>query len=222
MPYPKAKAIADEVVGKLAAYTGQPIELVLISGDVPLRFDNLIPSRIASFQIKAALQLTDRSFFLLGDVLSGRIKKGMMVNLCPTGVDKRLVLEAIEFALHREETKVWEDVGLGISGLTEEEMELLRAGSPFCQPILLIDGTYLFTVEATFMITGRGLVLYPGFGDNPARTGSKIKLIRPDQSIIETQIKGVSFSGNHDILVEGKIKKEDVPIGTEVWLQENN
>lgn len=219
IPYTKAKVIADEVVRKLAAYTGQSIELVIISGDVPILFDDTRQLPVASFQIKAACQLTGRSFFLLGEILSGKIQKGMTVDLHPIGVDKKLVLEAIEFALHREEGKVWEDVGLGISGVTEGEKELLKAGSPFSQPILLIKGMYLFTVEATFVITGRGLVLYPGFGNNMAKIGSKITLIRPDQSVIETLIRGISFSENHDILVGENVKKEDVPIGTEVWLQ---
>jgi hypothetical protein len=52
--------------------------------------------------------------------------------------------------------------------------------------------------------------------------GSKIQLIRPDQSIIETQIRGITFSDKHDILVGENVKKEDVPLGTEVWLMDTN
>jgi hypothetical protein len=220
--YPKAKAIVDEVVRKLSAYTGQSVEWVVLSGDVPIRFDDTRPFPIATFQVRAAFELTGRYFFLLGEILSGRIQKGMTVDLRPIGIDKRLILEAIEFALRREEDKTWEEVGLGISGLTAAEKEHLKTGSPFSRPIRLIRGTYLFTVEATFVITDRGVVLYPGFENNSATLGSPIRLIRPDQSIIETQIRGVSFSENHDILIGEKIKKEDVPIGTEVWLQESN
>ena len=78
----------------------------------------------------------------------------------------------------------------------------------------------LFKVEATYPITGKGLILAPGVGDKHVSIGQKIRLIRPDKSEIETIVRGVTFEGNHDILVDEKIKKEDVPIGTEVWLDE--
>lgn len=78
----------------------------------------------------------------------------------------------------------------------------------------------LFIVEQTFMITGRGLILTPGLGERLVEAGSEIKLIRPDKSILETTIRGIGFNFNHDILIGAEIKKEDVPIGTEVWLKE--
>jgi hypothetical protein len=154
--------------------------------------------------------------------LSGRVKKGMMLDLAPVGIDKMFILEALGCVLHREGGAAWGNVDLEISGLTENEEELLKTGSPFSQPIRLTNGKYLFTVEATFVITGRGLILYPGFGKNFAKVGSKIQLIRPDQSIIETQIRGITFSDKHDILVGENVKKEDVPLGTEVWLMDTN
>ncbi len=85
----------------------------------------------ATFKVKATFQVTGRKFFLLGDVLSGVIKIGMIADLSSVGVSKRLIIEAIEFALHRDDTKVWEDVGLGFSDLTESEKNLLQAQSPF-------------------------------------------------------------------------------------------
>src|SRR5258706_13213259 len=81
---------------------------------------------------------------------------------------------------------------------------------------------YLFTVEDTFWITGRGLVLTPGFGNKPIRVGTGIRLIRPDQSVLLTTIRGVTFQGEHPILIAEELKKEDVPIGTEVWLAEDH
>lgn len=75
----------------------------------------------------------------------------------------------------------------------------------------------LFIVDNTFLIPGRGLILTPGPGKKPANLGDKIKLIRPDKSVIETIIIGMSFNDNRDILVE---KELNVPIGTEVWLNE--
>ena len=68
------------------------------------------------------------------------------------------------------------------------------------------------------MVTGRGLVLFPGLGDKKVFTGAKIKIIRPDNSIIETVIRGISFNDPRDILVGSTLTKEDVPIDSEVWL----
>lgn len=77
---------------------------------------------------------------------------------------------------------------------------------------------FLFKVQDRFMITGRGLILVPGLGDKKASINDTIKIVRPDNSIIETKIKGISFSLNRDILVESNLTKDDVPIGSEVWL----
>ena len=79
---------------------------------------------------------------------------------------------------------------------------------------------FLFKVENTYLITGIGLVLTPGFGDNKVYVGNNIKLIRPDQSIVETKIRSIAFEPEHSISVGTEIKKDDVPIGTEVWLNE--
>ena len=37
-------------------------------------------------------------------------------------------------------------------------------------------------------------------------------------SIIETTIKGISFNLNRDILVGSDLTKDDVPIGSEIYL----
>lgn len=80
---------------------------------------------------------------------------------------------------------------------------------------------FLFKVEDSFMITGRGLVLTPGLGENKANLGDKIKIIRPDKTIIETSIKGVTlFSIKRYIYVGSSFTKEDVPINSDVWLIE--
>jgi hypothetical protein len=63
------------------------------------------------------------------------------------------------------------------------------------------------------------LILSPGIRDKRVKVGSSIRLIRPDRSIIETKIKGIPFKVD-DILVGSNIKKDDVPIGTEVWLND--
>ncbi|MBA4241488.1 MAG: hypothetical protein C0448_12240 [Sphingobacteriaceae bacterium] len=80
----------------------------------------------------------------------------------------------------------------------------------------------LFIVENKFAITDRGLILTPGLGDKVklVETGSKIKLVRPDKTEIETKITGIGFEGNHDIIISSEITTEQIPIGTEVWTVE--
>jgi hypothetical protein len=77
----------------------------------------------------------------------------------------------------------------------------------------------LFKVEETFLLTRIGLVLTPGPANNTAKISAKIRLIRPDKTIIDTKISGINFQTNN-IVIKDNLKKEDVPIGTEVWLIE--
>jgi hypothetical protein len=83
------------------------------------------------------------------------------------------------------------------------------------------NNVLLFKVENQFLVT-LGLILTPGLGDsvNFVTTGAKIRLVRPDKSELITTIKGITFEGNHDILISSEFSKEDVPIGTEVWTTE--
>ena len=86
-------------------------------------------------------------------------------------------------------------------------------------------GRRLFTVEDTFLIEGRGLVVVPGIvpeGDERFRTGDPIRLKRPDGSETPWRIGGIEFGcpprrlDEVVILLVG-LGKGDVPIGTEVW-----
>lgn len=75
----------------------------------------------------------------------------------------------------------------------------------------------LFVVEQVFLITRRGVVLLPGLGKNIVQVGTPIRLVRPDGSTLDTKVRGIGFNEFHDILVGQGLRKEDVPIGTEVW-----
>jgi hypothetical protein len=77
----------------------------------------------------------------------------------------------------------------------------------------------LFKVEQTFVISGTGLVLIPGLGNRIVPTGSKIKVVRPDKSELLTTIHGITFKEN-TIVLNSNTKKEDVPVGSEIWLLE--
>ena len=92
----------------------------------------------ASFIIKAAFQVTGRSFFVTGEILSGAVKVGMKADLRAVGILKALEIESIEFALNREHDKISEDVAFGISNLTDAEKLHLKANSPFSNPIIIV------------------------------------------------------------------------------------
>lgn len=77
---------------------------------------------------------------------------------------------------------------------------------------------FLFKVEEAFVISGRGILLHNAGVKKYIEPGKKIKLIRPDGTELETSVAGVVMKDNHDILVDDGIKKENVPVGTEVWL----
>jgi hypothetical protein len=68
------------------------------------------------------------------------------------------------------------------------------------------------------LLSGQGLLLIPGLSDKYISVGSKILLIKPDKTKIRTIIKGISSAGERGILIGDNLNKDDIPIGTEVWL----
>ncbi|HEY9680599.1 MAG TPA: hypothetical protein V6C86_03315 [Oculatellaceae cyanobacterium] len=84
------------------------------------------------------------------------------------------------------------------------------------------DMHLLFTVEDTFDITGRGLVVISGPNIYPThfKSGNKVSLKRPNGELLEhcayvemntpnpQKILALSLPG---------LTKNDVPIGTEIW-----
>ena len=79
---------------------------------------------------------------------------------------------------------------------------------------------YLFTVENTCMVSGRGLILTSGPRNKNIKVGNSIILILPNNTKIESKIRGIDFWKNFSILIGEELQKKDVPIGTEVWLKE--
>ena len=95
----------------------------------------------ATFKIKSGFQLRGRQFFILGEIISGVIKKGMLVDLSNLGIEKKFMIEAIEFALFREDDKTWEDIAIGLTGLTEAEKEILKTQSPVALPVSITQNS---------------------------------------------------------------------------------
>ncbi len=94
-----------------------------------------------------------------------------------------------------------------------------------------MPNTYLFTVVDAFALSGK-LTLVPGLPQNPdlptIRIGAQIRLIAPDGAAIETQIAGfekISYGRKQPrdkicmpISLPATISKQQVPVGTEVFL----
>jgi hypothetical protein len=87
---------------------------------------------------------------------------------------------------------------------------------------------FLLKVEDVFDISGRGWVIAPAIPDDlKVKVGIKdqIRLRTPDERILETHIASFSFGrpvgGGRclmNIELPRDLAKQDVPIGTEVWL----
>ena len=91
---------------------------------------------------------------------------------------------------------------------------------------------FLCTVQDAFEIAGRGCVLTPGISkttpsDIKIKTHDQILLRRPDGSVLRTHIEGVAMLDRRDrswcapILLPSEFGKADVPIGTEIWLDDS-
>lgn len=87
----------------------------------------------------------------------------------------------------------------------------------------------LFTVADRFLIRGRGVIVVPGLTVTDAeqtRIGDRVSLKRPDGTTVSGAIGGMDLAIENrkpferarevSILLTG-LKKEDVPVGTEVW-----
>jgi hypothetical protein len=84
------------------------------------------------FKLHSSFQVTGRPFFLLGRVTKGEIIPGNFMDLIILGLNKRPVIEVIEFARHSEFNEL---TALGTTGLSEEDKEFLinlgAFGNPF-------------------------------------------------------------------------------------------
>jgi hypothetical protein len=83
--------------------------------------------------------------------------------------------------------------------------------------------SFLYNVADRFLITGRGVIIVARQEDLRSQgpgslVGKKIRLIRPDKTEIETHVSGQVFEHPWDIVLPPNIEKNDVPVGTEVWV----
>lgn len=94
---------------------------------------------VAQFKLESSFQLTGKYYFLLGQIRKGQVIKGNFMDLTMLGLNKRPKIEAIEFALKKQDGKVWEDIALGTNDLTEEEKKYLKNIGSFGTPFDIIN-----------------------------------------------------------------------------------
>lgn len=90
---------------------------------------------VGVFHLKSAFQVTNRQFFLAGELTSGEVKEGQFIDLTVLGLNKKPRIEAVEFALKRQDGEVYEDIALGTSELTEEDKQFLKELGTSRKPI---------------------------------------------------------------------------------------
>lgn len=91
----------------------------------------------AKFKIASAFQLTNRSFYLLGEIIEGEINPGQLMDLTILGLHKKIKIGSIELADGMDNEKPSNRIGLGTNDLTEDEKQHLKQKS-FINPIINI------------------------------------------------------------------------------------
>jgi hypothetical protein len=83
----------------------------------------------------------------------------------------------------------------------------------------------LFKVEQVFFIAGVGCVVTPGIEatDSRVRIGDALLLKLPGGGALRTAVRGLEvfepINGHLPLLLGAEIAREQVPPGTEVWLE---
>ncbi len=90
----------------------------------------------AKFQLSSSFQLTDKPFFLTGQITEGKVSKGDFIDLTMIGLNCKPRISAIEYVLLKTRDKTRkEDIALGTDELDEQEKEYLKSfgshGTPF-------------------------------------------------------------------------------------------
>ena len=100
--------------------------------------------------------------------------------------------------------------------------------------LAVIAMLHLFTVADRFQIEGRGCVLVPGLPCEPGgpivKRGARIRLRTPAGRELDTFVAGIEMISYRKrpatftapIILPNDITKDDVPVGTEVLLIEEN
>lgn len=93
---------------------------------------------VAQFKLEACFQLSNRPFFLCGELLSGEVLRGHFLDLTPLGITKQVRIEEIEFIRQHKNGEVVEKTGLGTSELNEQEKAHLKQMHEFPVPLHML------------------------------------------------------------------------------------
>ncbi|AEA42869.1 hypothetical protein [Fluviicola taffensis] len=93
---------------------------------------------VAQFKLEICFQLTNRSFFLCGEIVSGKLSYGQFLDLTPIGIPKQIQIEEIEFIRKNKNGEVKEITALGTRELNDKEKEYLKQISEFDTPLNIL------------------------------------------------------------------------------------
>lgn len=84
---------------------------------------------VGKFKWNSCFELTERSFFLVGVITRGKVRKGQYLDLSGVGLAVQPKIRLVEAVQLRKQDEVYEEIGLGVSSLTLQEREyLLKLG----------------------------------------------------------------------------------------------
>ena len=94
---------------------------------------------VGQFKINRSFQLSNKPFFLLGQITNGEVNIGNFIDLTMLGLNARPKIEGIEFALINEDENMREDIGLAINELSEEDMLYVKNIGAWGTPLDIIN-----------------------------------------------------------------------------------
>ena len=86
---------------------------------------------------------------------------------------------------------------------------------------------FLYRVDDVFDLGGGGIVATPGIPPETPdiRNGTLLELCKPDGTVVETHIAAIAIVDPYDpkrpiqFSFPAGLKKQDIPVGTEVWVR---
>jgi hypothetical protein len=92
-----------------------------------------VDQEVGKFKIAGAFQIIDGPFYIVGDVVSGNVNKGMKINLTDFGLIIKPVINGVESIAYRGDGNPRQAIALMLSIKSAEDKEFLKSKSPFNQ-----------------------------------------------------------------------------------------
>lgn len=94
---------------------------------------------VAQFVLDEAFQITGRPFFLMGQILEGRVDTNNYLDLRRIGINKKLIINAVEIATKRRNGTIESYIALGLSDLTDTEKEFILKKDFWIEPLDILN-----------------------------------------------------------------------------------